>query len=791
MDGIAYIGEHLIPAFLGRGLIYLSLFAGIISLFFYTQQLKRTSKVSLRKRNLGRIFYLVQTFAIVGVSVTLFYLILNHYFEFAYVFKHSSSLMPGKYIISSFWAGQEGSFLLWAFFISTFGIGAMLTARKLEGGVMTVVVIANILLMTMVLGFHFWGITIGSDPFILLREVPENMVNDFFRNPKYVSMIRDGNGLNPLLENPWMVIHPPLLFMGYATAIFPYAFAVASLIRGDKRYWIKPVLPWMSLTIGLLGIGLLMGGAWAYQSLTFGGFWAWDPVENASLIPWIVMVAALHYMILSYKREKYYLGTYIFTMLSFVMVVYASYLTRSGVLGETSVHAFGDDGRSFQLIFFTSFAAIVPVILLIRRRKSIKVYDLPDIFSREFMMMYGAIVLLLAAFQIISTTSVPVVNKIFGSSMAPPSDVVNFYNTWQTPFAIMIAILLGLGQYVSYGKNDSKAFLKNILYPFILAIIIAVSGFMYDKNMSVVHGIFLFSIVFAILTSIAYLFRFTGGRSNIGAGITHTGFGIFLLGALIAFSNTETLSKEGVPGMLGGGDNMMLFKGEIKPLGNYHVSYAGSKAERDDVYHQVDFLEKGEDGALYHKFSLFPHIKYNSMMGNVHNPDTRNTIRGDVFMYVTFAEDPAKRMPDGFSFVGGSEITMGDTILAGKNQLIFDTLYVTGMGDDADILTITAMLRPADSLEPRAAYPLTYSIVGNTAERGYVDLDDVRLRFEGVSATARTIEIGFFENQREFIVVKILYFPWISILWLGGIIMFIGVTVVVWRRAVKAKRAPN
>ena len=791
MDKITYIGEHLIPAFIGRGLIYLSLVAGIASLFFYIRILKDHEKTDTFNRNMGRFFYSLQTFAIVGVSVTLFYLILNHYFEFAYIFKHSSALMPGKYIVSSFWAGQEGSFLLWALFISTYGIGAMLTARKLEGGVMTVVVIANIILMTMVLGFHFLGITIGSDPFILLREVPENMQMEFFRNPDYVSMIRDGNGLNPLLENPWMVIHPPLLFMGYATAIFPYAFAVASLIQGDKRYWLKPVLPWISLTIGLLGTGLLMGGAWAYQSLTFGGFWAWDPVENASLIPWLVMVAALHYMLLSYKRDKYYYGTYVFTMLSFVMVVYASYLTRSGVLGETSVHAFGDDGRSFQLIFFALLSAIVPVVLLIKNRKSIKVNDLPDIFSREFLMMYGAIVILLAAFQIISTTSLPVFNKIFGTSMAPPSDVVNFYNTWQTPFAIMIAILLGIGQYVSYGKNDTRAFLKNILYPFILAIIIAVSGFMYDTGMSVVNGVFLFSIVFAILTSIAYLFRFTGGRSNTGAGLTHAGFGIFLLGALIAFSNTEVLSKEGVPGMQGGGDNMMLFKGEVKPLGNYHVSYAGSKAERDDIFHQVDFLEMDEDGALYHKFSLFPHIKYNSMMGNVHNPDTRNTLRGDVFMYVTFAEDPAKRMPDGFSFAGSSEITMGDTIIAGEKQLIFDTLYVTGMGDDAAILTITAMLRPADSLEPQVEYPLTYSVSGNTAERGYVNLDDVRLRFEGVSATARTIEIGLFEKQREFIVVKIMYFPWISILWVGGILMFIGVTVVVWRRAVKAKLAAH
>jgi cytochrome c-type biogenesis protein CcmF len=791
MNEVAYVGEHLTPAILGRILVYLSLIAGIFSLFFYSKMLKVQDKPDFRSRGLGRLFYLIQTFSVVGVGLLLFYLIVNHYFEYAYVFKHSSSLMPDKYIISSFWAGQEGSFLLWAIFIALFGIGAMFTARKLEGGVMTVIVVAEIILMSMLLGVHVFGLSIGSDPFILLRQVPENMSNEFFSNPNYLSFIRDGNGLNPLLENPWMVIHPPLLFMGYATAIFPYAFAIASLIQGDKRYWLKPVLPWISMTIGLLGIGLLMGGAWAYQSLTFGGFWAWDPVENASLIPWMVLIAALHFMLLAYKRDKYYLSTYIFTFLGFIMVVYASYLTRSGVLGETSVHAFGDDGRSFQLILFTVLSVVIPVILLIRSRKWLKANELPDLFTREFLMMYGSIVILLAAFQVISTTSVPVINKVFGTSMAPPVDVVNFYNTWQTPFAIMIAIILGLGQYVSYGKNESKSFLKNILYPFTLALIVAIAGFLYDTSMSVVNGIFLFSIVFAILTSVAYLFRFAAGRSNVAAGVTHVGFSIFLLGVLITFSNTEILSKEGVPGMTGGGDNMMLFKDQVKPLGDYYVTYLGSKTDANDAFHQIDFLQMADNGELYKKFSLFPSIKYNSMMGNVHNPDTRNMLKGDVYMFITFADDPKKRMPDGFVFSGSSEVTMGDTLSVGNQRVIFDTLFVTGMSSDARELEITAMMRSSDSLGKDKAIPLTYKITGDYAESGFADLGGMRLRFEGVTAKDKTINIGLFEKQLEFVVVKVLFFPWIIIVWVGSIIMFIGLTIGVWRRAVKAKQVAD
>ncbi|HRW70421.1 cytochrome c biogenesis protein CcsA [Lentimicrobium sp.] len=791
MNEIAYIGEHLAPAIIGRGLIYLSLIAGIFSLFFYFRSLKSGSLADLKQRNFGRLFYLIQTFSIVGISAALFYIIVNHYFEYAYAFKHSSSLMPGKYIISSFWAGQEGSFLLWALFIGLYGIGAMLTARKLESGVMSVVVLAQLILVTMVLGLNFFGISIGSDPFLLLREVPENMSNDFFKNPDYLSFIRDGNGLNPLLENPWMVIHPPMLFMGYATAIFPYAFAFASLVQGDKRYWLKPVLPWMLLSVGLLGTGLLLGGAWAYQSLTFGGFWAWDPVENASLVPWMVLVAALHYMLLSYKRDKYYYGTYIFTFLGFIMVVYASYLTRSGVLGETSVHAFGDDGRSVQLILFTVIFILLPLWQLIRNRKNIRANDLPELFTREFLMMYGAIVMLLAAFQVISTTSVPVINKVIGTNMAPPSDVVSFYNTWQLPFAIMMTLLLSIGQYLSYGKNDIKSFLRNIIYPFVLALIVAIWGFIADNDMSVVHGVFLFCIVFTILTSVAYLFRFASGRGNSAAGITHVGFGVFLLGVLIAFSNTETLSSGGVPGMPGGGDNMMLFKGEQKSLGRYQVSYSGIDEKRDETFYRIDFLEEGKDGELYHRFSLHPSVKYNEMMGNVHNPDTRNMLSGDIYMYITFAEDRAKRMPDGYVYSGSVDFTLGDTLEAGRVPVIFDSLYISNMSTDAEQISIMALLKAKDSLDREQTYPLVYTVDGNTAESGVVEIpgSGIKLRFDKVSEMARTINVGIFEKKPEFVVVKILHFPWIFILWTGAVIMFAGITVGIWKRAVKARNA--
>jgi len=473
------------------------------------------------------------------------------------------------------------------------------------------------------------------------------------------------------------------------------------------------------------------------------------------------------------------------------MVLYASYLTRSGVLGETSVHAFADDGRSFLLILFMFVFITLAVWMLIRRKKEIPTSSLPNLFTREFLMMYGAIVLLLAAFQVISTTSVSVINKIFGTGMTPPTDVIGFYNAWQMPFAILVTLLLGFGQYMVYGNNDLKVFLRKIMVPVIVSLIVAIAGFIIDQNLTFMNGIFLFCIVFALSSSVGYLFRFVAGKANTGAAITHIGFGIFLLGVLITFANKETLSKVGVSGMQGGGDNIMLFKGQVTQMGDYLVCYSDSKTVRDETFFQIDFLKKGDDGQLYLQYSVFPSIKYNSRMGNVYNPDTRNSLKGDVFMYLTFAQDKSKLSPDGYALTGTVEVALGDTMNAGHGRVLLDSLYVTSLNQTADEVTITARVKPIDPINKDQSYLLNYRLKGGFAESDFAELADlgVRLRFEDVSEQPKTIQVGVYEKQGEFIALKIMFFPWIMILWAGAIIMFSGVTVSIWRRAVKAKQA--
>lgn len=787
MDKIQFAGENLLPGKLGEMFIFLSIIAGLLSIIFYIKSLRAGETSNISFRNRGRIFYYIQTSLVLITGMILFSLILGHNFEYSYVYKHSSVLMPGKYIISSFWAGQEGSFLLWAMLISIFGISALHTSRKLEGTVMAVTSVSVIFMMTMIMGVDFLGLKLGSNPFELLREAKANLGMDFFKNPNYLSFIQDGNGLNPLLENPWMVIHPPVLFMGYAAALFPFAFALASLVQNDRKYWIKLTLPWILLSLGLLGTGLLLGGAWAYQSLTFGGFWAWDPVENASLVPWLVLVAALHFMILSYKRDKYYRSTYLFTFLGFLMVVYASYLTRSGVLGETSVHAFGDNGLTFQLIAFMVVFTAAPIWMMIKRRKDLPVNDLPNIFNRDFMMLYGSVIILLSAFQIISTTSIPVVSKILNTNIALASDITGFYNNWQLPFAMLTALLLGIVHYLNYENNDKKVFFKNIIYPFALALIMAIAGFYADGDMLFAHALFLFLILFAVLSSFAYLFKFVSNHRNLAAGLTHLGFSIFLLGVLVTFSNTITFRSSQAANEQG--SNVMLFKGQIKQVGDRYMTYSNSREERDEIFYQVDFLEKDETGNMIYQYSVYPSVKYNDMMGNVHNPDTRNLMSGDIFMYLTFAEDRTKRAPGGFTVSQNLDVTVKDTLQAENKSLVLDTIRVEVLDQMQQNVNITAEFRTTDSLNNPVTLPLLYSLKGNIAESGIISVPgtDVKLRFDGVGDVIRTINVSLLEKQPEFIVLKVMFFPWIAILWGGAIIMFIGLVIAIYKRAVKAR----
>ena len=281
MEIIQYAGEHSTLYMAGRLMIVLAFTASLLSAFSYIFSVYNTSEVSWIK--IGRWAYGFHALSVIGIFGLLYYIIYNHYFEFYYAWFHSSTTMPMRYIFACLWEGQEGSFLLWIFWQVVLALFVMRRGGEWESPVMAVIMLVQVFLSSMVLGLWIGDFHIGSNPFILLREHPDMQNMPFAQMPDYLKKITDGRGLNPLLQNYWMTIHPPTLFLGFASTVVPFAFALAGLIKGKVSEWIRPALPYTFFGVMILGTGILMGAAWAYEALSFGGFWAWDPVENSSL----------------------------------------------------------------------------------------------------------------------------------------------------------------------------------------------------------------------------------------------------------------------------------------------------------------------------------------------------------------------------------------------------------------------------------------------------------------------------------------------------------------------------
>ena len=640
---IQYIGEHLFPGEMGKFFLWLGFGTAILATVFYFFSFYLKDHKKIWKAS-ARGFYIVHALSMVTVAFVLYFLIFKHYFEYAYVWQYSSLELPIKYIISCFWAGQEGSFLVWALWQSLIGLVLLRLARNWETPVMIVFSLSQVFVTSMLLGVTFLGTKIGASPFTLLRHTVDNVQGTIFAMPNYLTMITDGNGLNPLLENIWMTIHPPILFLGYALALVPFSYAIASFLKKDYHTWIGRAMPWTLLALLMLGAGILLGGAWAYVSLTFGGFWSWDPVENSSLVPWMTLIAGLHFMLISRRQNFALFAAYLLITLSYVLVLYASFLTRSGVLADTSAHSFGDNGMTLQLLVYLLVFFIIMVVMIVINFRKFHITREDILLSREFWMFIGAIIMVLAAFQIVFTTSIPVFNSLFHTNIAPPVDRVGFYNRWQMPYALLIAGFIAFSQFLNYDANEPGKFLKKLGIPLLTALIICIPivalGIVTQMN-------FIMLIVFtlfALLSSIYNMMFQTAKPRNIGAIITHIGFVIFVLGTVLTFSNSRVISKNTSTMDLGdfqaNAENLVLTRNDTLYMNGFYVSYVSNKVEGNTTVYKVDFLTR-ERGKFKREFTLNPSVNVHPRMGAVYNPDTRHLISRDYYTYIaTVSKEP-------------------------------------------------------------------------------------------------------------------------------------------------------
>ena len=274
---------------IGKNLILLAFISSILAILFYYLDAKHQKPLY---EKLAHGFFALKGVLMVVASGLLVHLIFHHQFQYYYVFNYTSLDLQSQYLAAAFYSGQEGSFMLWIVFSFFVGLGLIKwTSPVYRSPMLFFFSITQFFLLSMLLGVNVLGTTFGASPFrTLMEQMPQLPIWQV--NPDFVPA--DGSGLNDLLRSPWIVIHPPVIFLGFAMMTIPYAFALAALWKRAYQDWIYPALPWaLGANLSLL-IAIFLGGYWAYETLSFGGYWAWDPVENASLVPWIVGMAGIH-----------------------------------------------------------------------------------------------------------------------------------------------------------------------------------------------------------------------------------------------------------------------------------------------------------------------------------------------------------------------------------------------------------------------------------------------------------------------------------------------------------------
>lgn len=808
MESINYVGEHLGWGKAGNLFIVLAFTAALLSCISYFLGIKNTAE-SQRWQQMGKSAFFVHAVSIFSVIGIMFYLVFNHYFEYYYVWQHSNTIMPMRYILACFWEGQEGSFLLWIFWHIILAFFLIRKQNVWQTPVMAIIMSVQVFLCSMILGVYVFDYKIGTNPFILLREHPDFASLPFVTLPDYLSKISDGRGLNPLLQNYWMVIHPPVLFLGFAATVVPFAYALGGLMTKKPSECIKPSMPWTFFGVMVLGTGILMGAAWAYESLSFGGFWAWDPVENASLVPWITLIAAAHVMIIYNHKGHSLLSVFFLTIITFLLVLYSTFLTRSGILGDTSVHAFTDLGMSGQLIIYMGFFVVLAAFLLIRERKKIiSPREDDSITSREFWMYIGALVLVISALQITFTTSIPVINKIFSVKLAPPADAISHYNAWQIPIAIIICVLIAVGQFLKFKKTGMQDFYKKMIPSVAVSVAAAAVGTMFMREINVHYVVMLFAAIFAVAANADYFFRVLKGNvQKAGASTAHIGFGLILLGALISNSQKQIISQN-VKGVNLGKDfpnreNIMIeLHSDTLPMGEYFVCYKGKSHEGVNLTYTVEyFKENPSTGKKEKQFELNPVVQLNERMGNVSEPSTKRFLSKDIYTHITYAaldDLNANTAADKNEYGKPTayNINIGDTIststclvvLTGLNKNIDKTSLGLGEKD----LAVGAQLSITDIGFNRYQAEPVFVIKDMVTFSKDVTLDTLGLKFgfTRIDPEKGKMEIVVSEkksNKKEFIIMKAIIFPGINILWLGCFIFIFGLLLTIRKRIRKLK----
>ncbi|MGI6131158.1 MAG: heme lyase CcmF/NrfE family subunit [Bacillota bacterium] len=773
--------------------------ASCLSLGFYLASCGACSMATREARvRAARRLFAVEFILLSAASAALLAAFLKHDFRFAYVANYSSTGLSVIYLISGFWAGQEGTFLLWATLSGAIGLILAASAKDIASGaripadpsaspalpassasaeasVMRFYVLVHVVLMVLLL---------RATPFRLLPSVPA-----------------DGAGLNPLLQDPWMVIHPPIVFTGYALYAVPFAYALSALARDEYSEWVRPAIAWTVAAWLFLGAGIIIGAKWAYATLGWGGYWGWDPVENASLVPWLSGAALMHTLIVQRERGKMVRTNIVLAMVSFLLIVYATFLTRSGVLSDFSVHSFAGLGISAYLVSACVLFAALSLFMLIWRWRSMsskRSYREPyeATVSRDFAFFLSALLFVASAAIVSVGTSAPLLTGLSGN---PSSVGPAFYNMTNAPLGFLLMLTTAVCPHLAYGASTLARVGKAMLIPAAAAMLLTVVAVLLGAR-GVWFVLFLFASFLAFTSNVMALAKRVQARAGLrlmGGFVAHLGIALILIGVITtsAFSRTHTLS-------LRPGEEQYVFGWKVAyVLRDEFDSRAGV---RPSVAWNLEVSKPGSNITVAARPYMRP-----ANQGMLRHPAIVSTFASD--LYISPLQEDA---PERLSWADNAK----EFRLHKGEQAEIDSLAVKFVGFDMsqhlgeNVMAVGATLEISNISSGRALGSVTpvlgFAAGGQLQTDALIDVDStdsvdsrsVAFRLTAIDAGAGVAVLRIGEllpeyevqgnrrNQAGSVTLEISVKPFASLLWVGAVLLLAGAAVAVVRRAQEASR---
>jgi len=458
----------------------------------------------------------IATFAVVFLAaLVLVIAAFQNDFSIAYIFHHSNRDLPAPYKFATLWSGQEGSLLFWSLLLAAYGLVLRLrykTDPRLFAYASVIIAAVQV--------FFLLLLNFAAHPFAIMQG----------------SLPADGSGLNPLLQYPEMVIHPPMLYLGYVGFTVPFAFALAALVmRYPGEKWIHITRRWTMVTWGFLTCGIFLGAHWAYSVLGWGGYWGWDPVENASLMPWLTGTAFLHSVMMQEKRGMLKTWNMWLIFSTFMLSIFGTFLTRSGVV--SSVHAFAQSSIGDWFVAFLALIFAVCVFFYVRNRSHLRSeHKLESLVSRESSFLFNNLLFVVACFTVLWGTLFPVLSEwVQGNkvTVGPP-----FFNRVNIPVALLLLILTALGPLLAWRRTSLESLKRNFLWPALGALVVGVFlialGMKPWKDASYFYS--LMTVVLSVLVGLTVISEFVRGGRVIGR---HTGQNLLASMGQLAHRNTR------------------------------------------------------------------------------------------------------------------------------------------------------------------------------------------------------------------------------------------------------------